>query len=759
VVQGVGFRPFVHRLALRHGLSGRVRNEGGEVSARVEGETASLEAFVDGLRAEAPPLARIDGLEAVPAEPGGLAGFRVVPSEDRGGRQPVSPDVSTCPACEAELLDPTDRRHRYPFVTCTDCGPRYTVIRSMPYDRERTSMAAFRQCPACEAEYRTPAHRRYHSETNACPACGPSVRLEGTGADGRVAAAARGDDAVRRAAGTLAAGGIVAVRGVGGFHLAVDATDEAAVRRLRERKGREAKPLAVMVRTLEEARRLGRVDDVEAELLVSRRRPIVLLGARSDAGLAPSVAPGVGTVGVMLAYAPLHHLLLAEVGRPLVMTSGNVTDEPLAAGNGEARERLGGIADALLLHDREIVARLDDSVARVADGTPVLLRRARGWAPLPVDLPVATPLPLLAVGPHLKNTFTLAEGGRAYTSPHIGDLDGVEVLDHFRATLDHYRELYRVEPAVAVRDLHPAYLSTRVAEESGLGRILAVQHHHAHVAAVAAENGVAGPVVGLAFDGTGHGDDGRVWGAEALVADLRGYARVGRLRYARLPGGELAVRRPWRSALGILSLEPLGDVDAADVATARGMALEGVPDREARTAEQQLLRAVNAPEASSMGRLFDAAAAVLGLRGVAQFEAQAAMEVEALAADRPGHPLPFPLREGEDGWVMDPLPLLAALGRGRAEGVEPSRLAAGFHEAAARTAAELARRAVEAHGPGRVALSGGVFQNARLLSSVRRRLAASGLEVLLPRELGPGDGAISYGQAAVAAALLQDEEA
>jgi hydrogenase maturation protein HypF len=745
VVQGVGFRPFVHRLALRHRLAGWIRNASGDVQIWVEGPATDIAAFLQALRTEAPPLARIDRLESEAAAPTDLTGFTILESRDEAGRrQPVSPDVAMCAACEDELFDPTDRRYHYPFITCTDCGPRFTVIEAMPYDRERTSMRAFAQCPACLREYRAPGERRYHSETNSCPECGPRLWLEGPegGAE---------EDPITAAARLLIAGRIVAVRGLGGFHLAVDATDQEAVARLRTRKRREEKPFAVMVRTLLEARGLAEVGPDEALLLASRERPVVLVRRRAGTPLAEAVAPGLDTVGLMLAYTPLHHLLLARAGRPLVMTSGNLSDEPIATANDEARRRLAGVADAFLLHDRDIVARYDDSVIRIAGGAPVFLRRARGYAPLPLELPVAAPLPLVAVGPHLKNTFTLAQGRDAYVSQHIGDLESLETLAHFGMTLELYRKLFRIEPRVAVRDLHPAYLSTSLAEELGLERTIAVQHHHAHVAAVLAEHGRTDRVVGLAFDGTGYGADGRVWGAEFLVADLAGFRRAAHLRYAPLPGGDLAARMPWRAALGYLSLEPGAAGSFAE-------AFAGVAQQECSLADQQVAHHLNAPEASSMGRLFDAAAAVLGVRAVCRYEGQAAMELEALAGRIPAQPLPFPPgRDGDGMPMLDPLPLLEALGDRRRAGMGVAALAAVFHESVAAAADGMAAGLAADAGIGTVVLSGGCFQNARLLVSLTARLEARGLEVLAPRLLSPNDGAISYGQAAVAAARLNQE--
>jgi hydrogenase maturation protein HypF len=745
VVQGVGFRPFVHRLALRHELGGWIRNRAGDVEIRVEGAEPGIRAFLDALTDEAPPLARIEAVDIAIEEAAGDAAFRIlVSTDDPDRRQPVSPDVAVCAACEAELFDPADRRWRYPFITCTDCGPRFTVIDAMPYDRARTTMRVFAQCPACLAEYAEPGHRRYHSETNSCSACGP--RLWYADAHDTVHGA---EAALATAAECLLAGGVVAVRGLGGFHLAADATHEETVATLRRRKHREAKPFAVMVRTLDQARALGRVGTEEAGLLTSLQRPIVLLRRRGNR-LAPSVCCGLDTVGVMLAATPLHHLLLEKVGRPLVMTSGNRSDEPIATDNEEALHRLANVADGFLLHDREIVSRYDDSVVRVVAGATVLLRRARGYAPLPVALPWPAPVPILAVGPHLKNTFALAHQRAVYVSQHIGDLEDLDTLEHFRATLDAYRRLFRIEPQAVARDLHPGYLSSRVAEESGLAAIVDVQHHHAHVVATAAEHGVTDPVIGIAFDGTGLGADGNVWGAEFLVADALAYRRVARLRYAPLPGGDLAARRPWRSALGYRSLEPA-------VTDAFRAAFDGVDATELGVAQRQIELNLNAPLASSMGRLLDAAAALLGVRSVSRFEGEAAMALETLAADRAAAPLPFPIIESGDTFVLDPLPLLVALGEGRAAGEPVQDLAAAFHESIVRATVVMACRIRDATGIGTAALGGGVFQNARLLASLRSQLDQSRFRTLVPARLPPNDGGISYGQAAIAAARLRTQ--
>lgn len=740
VVQGVGFRPFVHRLAGRFGLAGSVRNVAGTVEIRLEGAAESLDRFERLLRAESPPVARIDGVQSVAVDVAGVKGFDIAESEDADTLRPVPPDVATCEHCERELFDRANRRYRHPFITCTDCGPRYTIIDELPYDRARTSMKSFAPCARCAAEYAASSDRRFHAETLACPDCGPRVWFEGAAGDGR----ADGEQAILLAATALHMGAVVGVRGLGGFHLAVDAANDAAIRRLRTRKHRDAKPLAVMVRTLDEARAVASVSEHEAAVLTSSARPIVLLRPRANAPLASALAPGLDRIGVMLAYTPLHHLLLTQADRPLVMTSGNLGDEPIAIGLDEGRTRLRPLVDAFLLHDRDIVSRCDDSVIRVAGAHDILLRRGRGYAPVPIGLPVASPQPLIAVGPHLKNTFTLVRYGQAFVSPHIGDLEGLEALDHWRRSYDRYRALFRVEPTVAVRDLHPGYLSTRIAEELGLARIIAVQHHHAHIAAVAAEHGVTTPVVGLAFDGTGYGDDGNVWGAEVLVCDLSGYRRAAHLRYAVLPGGDLAAREPWRVAVGYEAL-------AGWHSPAFALAYYGVPHALRAGVQLQVTQGVNAPRASSMGRLFDAAAAVLGVRRHASFEGQAAMELEALAGDLHATPLPFPIYEEDGRLQLDPVPLLTALGEGRRHGVDVGLLAARFHESVVEASVDVARLVAGSVGLDTVVLAGGSFQNARLLTRITRRLEESHLHVLSAEQLGPNDGAISYGQAAVAA--------
>lgn len=686
------------------------------------------------------------------------------------------PDIATCDDCLRELFDPTDRRHRYPFINCTNCGPRATIIDELPYDRSRTTMDAFPLCPACDAEYRDPADRRFHAEPVACPACGPRLAWRPTGA---AAATAEGEDALAAAVDAIRAGAIVAVKGIGGYHLACDATDDAAVRRLRDRKRRWAKPFAVMVRDLAEAARLCRIGATERALLTAPTRPIVLLVARRRAAatLAPSVAAGNARLGVFLPYAPLHHLLLDGVGRPIVLTSGNLSDEPLATDDADALDRLAGLADGFLVHDREIRARYDDTVTRVVAGRESVVRRARGYAPEPVALPVATPRPLLAVGAELKHTFTLARGARAHVAPHNGDLEDLATHRAFTDGLAHLSRLLALEPELAVHDLHPEYLSTKHAlARFPADRRIAVQHHHAHVVSCAAEHGVGGPFLGVAYDGLGMGDDGTLWGGEILRADLAGYERLARFGRAPLPGGALAVKRPYRMALGYLlgaedpaggragMAEVLGGLDdaldpdaAVDAVAADDLAagfLGRLDPREVAIVRTQVARSLNAPVASSAGRLFDAAAALLGLRDVAEYEAQAAIDLELAAGDRTAAALPYALDRRDGLMVLDARPTLAALLAGRAAGRPVGILAAAFQETIAEATRELLADARARTGLRTVCLSGGVFQNRRLASVLLRRLARDGFEPFVNRRVPCNDGGISYGQAAVAAARL-----
>jgi hydrogenase maturation protein HypF len=689
VVQGVGFRPFVFGLAVRHGLSGFVLNDGSGVLAEAEGETRALDAFARAIEAEAPPLARVDSVVAERVAPLGETGFRIETSAPSGRSALIPADVATCDDCLRELFDPADRRYRYPFVNCTQCGPRFTIVRGVPYDRPLTTMAGFALCAECRREYEDPFDRRFHAEPVCCPACGPRLSMP-----------------LEEAVAMLRAGRIVAVKGLGGYHLACDATDEDAVARLRARKHREDKPFAVMT------------DAVRAEraLLESRERPIVLVRKEDAVAVAPSVAPGTAWLGVMLPYTPLHHLLLHDGGIPLVMTSGNVSDEPIAFDDAEAHERLGGIADAFLSHDRPIHRRCEDSVVRAE----FPIRRSRGFAPGAVALPVAARRPVVAAGAELKSTFCVARGGDAFLSPHLGDLDGELAYRAFRADLGLYLDMLGVAIEVIAHDLHPEYLSTKWALEQD-ALLVGVQHHHAHAAACLAEHGETGPALALVFDGTGYGTDGTLWGGELLRCDLASFERLAWLEPVPLPGGEAAVREPWRVAA--VHLERAG-VD--------------VP--WARWAEVRASLSVNAPLASGMGRLFDAVAAVLGVRETVTYEGQAAIELEQLAGDLPA--APWPWRFG------DATELVVRCHAELADGMAREEVAAAFHETVAAGAAAACAEAAE---PRTVVLTGGTFQNLRLLASTRARLEDEGFRVLTHRLVPPNDGGVSYGQAAVAA--------
>ena len=767
VVQGVGFRPFVWRLATELGISGRVRNAAGRVEIEAAGSRDALETFARRLRIDAPPRANVERVAWTELDPGAAAGlpeiFAIDESVDAVSADRLfPPDIATCDECLVELADPHDRRYRYPFTNCTNCGPRATIIDELPYDRARTTMRDFPLCAACAAEYVDPANRRFHAEPVACPACGPRLAYRRTEA---AAPSAHEEAALAAAAADLRSGRVVAVKGLGGYHLACDATDAAAVGRLRDRKRRWAKPFAIMVRDLAAARALCHVTATEAALLTGPARPIVLLVARrrGSPALAASVAAGNRRLGIFLPYTPLHHLLLEAVGGPLVLTSGNLTDEPLATDDTDAAARLAGLADSFLTHDREIRARYDDSVTRVVAGRESLVRRGRGHAPEAIPLPVAAARPILAVGAELKHTFTLARGARAHVAPHNGDLEDLATHRAFTDGLAHLSRLLALEPDVVAHDIHPEYLSTKYAiARFPADRRIAVQHHHAHVASCAAEHGITSPFLGVAYDGLGMGDDGTLWGGEVFVADLVGYRRVARFGRAPLPGGALAVRRPYRMALGyLLGAEALGTADGAGTANARDLDgdlvtgfLARLDPREVAIVRTQVARGLNAPVASSAGRLFDAAASLLGLRDVAEYEAQAAIDLEIAAGDRAAAPLPYALERAGELLVYDPRPTLAALLAGRAAGRAVGPLAAAFHETIAELTRELCADAAAATGIRTVCLSGGVFQNRRLAGALLRRLARDGFEVFINRRVPVNDGGISYGQAAIAAATM-----
>ena len=766
-VQGVGFRPFVFRLAEEAGLDGFVLNDERGVVVEVEGEVGAVELFAGRLEREAPPLAVVESVRWTALPVAGLSGFRIAASGVGGEAAAlVSPDSATCEACLAELLDPGDRRYRYPFITCTDCGPRFTIVRGVPYDRPLTTMAGFVMCAACQAEYDDPRDRRFHAQPNACPECGPAVRLVGAdGADVDLADPVRGAagapaspvdpvrgaagvsgsaaDPLRAAAGALLGGRIVAVKGLGGYHLACLAGDEQAVAALRARKHREDRPFALMVADVAAARALVDLEEGEEALLCGRERPIVIASRRADAAVAPSVAPRCADLGVMLAYTPLHHLLLRDLGAALVMTSGNVADEPIAYRDEDALERLGSIADLFLLHDRPIHVRADDSVVRSVAGRRTLpLRRSRGYVPSSIELPRAASRPVLACGAELKSTFCVAKGTRAWLGHHIGDLHLEETLRAYRDGISHFERLFAVEPEVVAHDLHPDYLSTAYALEREGVEHVAVQHHHAHLAACLAEHGELGPAVGAIYDGSGFGPDGTVWGGELLVGDLDGFERAGRLWPVRLPGGDQAVRQPWRMACAWL-VEAM-DVDEPPLPAALA---DAVDEARWRTIAGMARRGQMAPTTTSAGRLFDAVAALCGLRATVTYEGQAAAELEACRDphERGG----YPLGVGEDG-ELDPRETVLLVVRDIAAGVPVGVVSARFHRALADATAQACAQIAARHGLDLAVVSGGVFQNRALLEATAAALEGRGLRVLVPERVPPNDGGIALGQAAVA---------
>jgi len=765
VVQGVGFRPFVYNLALRLGVTGWVKNTSDGVFALAEGESAAVEAFVRAIRDEAPPMAVIDAVIAEDVDPEGHEAFVIVPSEAIAGAMTlVSPDIATCGACAAELRDPDDRRFGYPFTNCTNCGPRFTIIEDVPYDRPMTTMRDFPLCDECAAEYADPANRRFHAQPNACFRCGPRLYLNGNGttADWRWgperdttprahrdpdAERERADAIVAEAAGLLRSGAIVAVKGLGGFQLACDASSEDAVVRLRQRKHRWGKPLAVMMASLEQAREYCALTPEEEALLTGPSAPIVLLSVRTDSTrtLAPSLAPALRELGVMLPYTPLHHLLLAGFGGPLVMTSGNRSEEPIATGNAEALGRLGAIADAFLMHDRDIYSRYDDSVLRTTPGVGIeYFRRARGFAPFPIAAPFTTDVDVLACGPEQKNTFCLLTGAHAFVSQHIGDMENAETLEAYERTIGLYERLFRVRPEIVAYDLHPEYLSTKFALGLGLPTI-GVQHHHAHIASVLAEHGVRERALGVALDGTGYGSDGTLWGGEWLAADLGGFERVAHLRQLPLPGGAAAIRRPARMALGALVECGLLEHPGATPLRARL-----APDEES-TLRAMISHGLNTPRTSSMGRLFDAVAALAGVRDDALYEGQAAIELEALAdpaapgayafgvLDRPGGPS-----------VVDSAPVLASVLDDIASGVPAATISTRFHRAVVAAIVDGCLRVAPALGITHVALAGGVFCNRLVIGGAVTALRRAGLVPLTHLRLPANDGGVAFGQAVVA---------
>jgi hydrogenase maturation protein HypF len=753
-VQGVGFRPFTYRLATELGLRGWVLNSAQGVFIEVEGERAALDQFLLRIGSEKPPRAVIHSLESSFLDPAGYEGFEVRYSQDAGAKTAlILPDITTCPACLSEILDPHNRRYLYPFTTCTDCGPRFSIIEALPYDRANTSMKRFAMCAECDREYRDPGDRRFHAEPNACPKCGPQIELW----SGAGAVLATRQEALSQAAAAVKAGQILALKGLGGFQLLVDARNEQAVQLLRQRKHREEKPLALVFPSLDAIKGLCEVSPLEERLLRAPEAPIVLLRRRKQEASGPHLAMGIApwnpNLGAMLPYTPLHHLLLRELGFPVVATSGNLSDEPLCTDEHEALERLRGIADVFLVHDRPIVRHVDDSVARVVLDRELVMRRARGYAPLPVPVRSAERDDergaILAVGAHLKNAVALEVGGQVFISQHIGDLETQQANAAFCRVVDELQRLYQVKPALVVCDLHPEYLSTKHAAELA-GPVLRVQHHYAHVAACMAENELEGPVLGVSWDGTGYGTDGTIWGGEFLLTDETSFTRVAHLRQFRLPGGEAAIKEPRRTAMGLL-YAMLGEQALLrhDLFPVRSFS-----DAELPVLRQMLERGVHSPVTSSAGRLFDAVASLVGLRQRVRFEGQAAMELEFSLEARMDRAYPLALRDGTP-MVVDWEPMIHQILHDVAHGATIGAIAALFHNTLVEAIVQVAQKV----GQEKVVLTGGCFQNRYLTERAVLRLRAAGFRPYWHQRVPPNDGGIALGQVAAALRLRQPEEA
>jgi hydrogenase maturation protein HypF len=740
-VQGVGFRPWVYRVAHELGIAGRVGNDAAGVFIDAFGGGDALRRFREALgHAPSPALVRTLAFQDIPAEL--VDDFVIVPSDAADQRRiSIPPDLATCAQCKREVDDPTNRRFDYPFTNCTHCGPRFTIATDVPYDRGATTMADFRLCGECAREYGRHDDRRFHAEPTACPLCGP--RLRALDAKGHELIG----DPIAEAIATLLQDGIVAVKGVGGFHLACDASSSLAVQKLRARKRRAQKPFAVMVRDLEAARALASLSPEEEKLLASPAAPIVLVTRKPGAMVCPEVAPRTPLLGVVLAYTPLHHLLLRAVDRPLVMTSGNLAEEPIAYRSEDALARLGGIADLFLDHDREIATRCDDSVARVVADAPLVLRRSRGYVPRPVQLLRPVRKPVLAVGGHLKNTFCLAVDDMAVLGPHVGDLDGPECLDALSEAVDRMQRFLAVEPEVIAHDLHPDYVSTRYALSRPGGRKIGVQHHHAHVVSAMAEHQLEGPLIGVAFDGTGYGPDGTAWGSEVLLATSAGFERLATLRPVALAGGELAIRQPWRIALALID-DAFGS--EADLAGLR--VFEGIPEQDIRVVRQMIARGVNAPLAHGMGRLFDGVGALALGRPASAYEGQIAVEWNLAA--RAGEPARYgvQLERETDPWILDPREMIRDIVHDLRGGRSVAGISGAFHEAISTATAVVARLAAGSRGRMPVVLTGGCFQNPLLAEKVQALLAPH-FDVFLHRDVPPGDGGLALGQAVIADAV------
>lgn len=736
IVQGVGFRPFIFQIAGRYGLRGWVLNTSGGVQIEVEGEEKDLLAFLEDLTMQLPPLARIDAISIIEAEPVGYQAFEIRQSQAQTGEYvSIAPDVCTCADCRHELTHAGDRRYGYPFINCTNCGPRFSIIGDVPYDRAYTSMHHFQMCEACGREYNDPMDRRFHAQPNACPECGPRLMFMG----GKPLQIQTGDP-IELAVQALSKGKIVAIKGLGGFHLACNATDQTVVAELRRRKHRYGKPLAVMMKNIDQVGRFCELSAAEEKLLLSPRRPVVILRQRPNAGITEGVSQGLPTIGVMLPYTPVHFLLLTNCKNPLVMTSGNISEEPLVSANEEALDQLGEIADCFLLHDREIVNKIDDSVTRIVVGREAVIRRARGYAPEPVLLPEQLP-EILGCGPEQKNTFCLTRGCHAFVSQHIGDLENLPTLEYYEGMIDFYKRIFRINPQIIAHDLHPSYLSTQYAQSVNNVQLVGVQHHHAHIASCMLENGINGQVIGIACDGTGYGTDGNLWGGEFLLADYRSFTRLGHFKYVQMPGGEKAIKQPYRMAYGYLY-----SLYGKDVSCCFEKYMETITEEERILMEQQMDKQLNAPMTSSCGRLFDAVAALINIGRTVRYEGEAAARIEAIIDKNVAGSYHFGLQK----YVLDPGPILKGIYDDVTKGVLPSIIAAKFHNTLIKALTLVCQEISSLTGVKRVCLSGGVFQNSYLLEGMVKSLTGKGLEVYWPQKVPTNDGGISLGQVMVA---------
>ncbi|MCM3900273.1 MAG: carbamoyltransferase HypF [Pyrinomonadaceae bacterium] len=753
MVQGVGFRPFVYSQASRHDLRGRVRNNTIGVWIEVEGNHDDIENFVSDLRSNAPPLSTVESLECnhnlAPAD---YSDFVILESANEGEQfVPISADVGTCGDCLRELFDPQDRRYQYPFINCTSCGPRFTIIQDIPYDRARTTMRDFEMCAACRAEYEDPFDRRFHAEPTACAVCGPQLYL--LNADGLEVGRDTGAETeiIDRVRDLLLKGRIIAIKGIGGFHLACDALSQEAVAELRTRKYREDKPFAMMADSVNIVRQHCFVSRAESQLLQSERRPVLLLEKKPDSTIPSAVAPGVNALGFMLPYTPLHHLLLRNLDRPLVMTSGNVSSEPICYENAEATKRLHKIADYFVFHDRRIHMRTDDSVVRVYDNREMILRRSRGYAPAPIKTAFKFERQLLACGAELKSTFCLTRDNYAFVSHHVGDLENLETLGSFVEGITHFKRLFHLEPEVVAYDLHPEYLSTKYAlsQSESLTKV-AVQHHHAHIASCMVDNQIEGEVIGVAMDGLGFGTDGRMWGGEFFVADFAAAERIAHLAYVPMPGGANAIRQPWRMAAVYLQQAFGDEFLELNLPCVKGMERRGWPTLRIMAATH-----TNSPETSSMGRLFDAVSSIIGVRDTVNYEGQAAIELEGIADLHCAEAYEFGLSRDSAGDVIDARDVIRRAVTDLLEGVPPATVSARFHLSVARLIVAVAESVRSERRLNRVVLSGGVFQNLLLLERTCEMLRSKGFQVITHSRVPTNDGGISLGQAAVANALIK----